>query len=871
LTLVSAPAGYGKSTLVSCWLEASDCRGAWLSLDENDNDLHLFLSYFVAAIQTIFPDACQDTQAMLSASDLPPVPVLARSLINELDQMDKAFILALDDYQFISAKAVHELLTELLRHPSPTMHLVLATRRDPPLPLTGLRARNQMTEIRVQQLRFSRAETSAFLQNVLDTLVDDAAAALLEEKTEGWVAGLRLAILSLQRQKDLESVLAELPEDNRYVMDYIVTEVVSKQPPVIQEYLLTTAFLDRFCAPLCEAVCMPDAEPGTCEMSGQEFLEWLEQANLFTIPLDLQHRWFRYHHLFQKLLKRRLKSRYSPHDISALHKQASAWFAENGLIEDALHHALEAGDPSGAAQLMARHRHDLVNQEQWHRLGRWLRMLTRDIVEKDPELLMLEAWYLFNRMRSLEIVDVLDRAESLVALMTPESAATGALQGEIDALRSYQYYLTAHGHQAVAHAQRALEKIPRQHFSERGFAIILLALSYQMTGDLKRAHSVVLKALKEVEVQGDTYHARLLATLCFIHWMDADLSDLQQAAAQYLKLGQEHKLKETIALGRYFLGICHYDRNELTEAESYLASVVKERYIANTINYAHSAFALALIYQAQGRPEEAREEAESVVSQALETRNTFMLAVAEAFEAELAFRQGRIAEVGRWAKSFDPDPLLAAHRFYVPQLTLARVLLARDTTESRQKADAFLHRLHDFYTSIHNTRFQIEVLALQALLHEIKGDKTAALSALEHSVALAEPGGFIRLFVDLGPKMADLLSRLAKKNIAVKYVGKLLTAIRNEEAGPVRTASDDQPVAPLATSHLLPNESLTNRELDILALLGQRKSNKEIAEKLFISPETVKRHTINIYQKLGVNSRQKAVTKAYALGILTRQ
>ena len=377
LTLVSAPAGYAKRTLVSCWLETCDLPCAWVSLDKNDNDLMQFLSYLVAAVQTIFSDACRKTRSILKAAETPPLPILIGNFINELDRIDKAFILVLDDYHLIREGAVHDLLNELLKYPPDPMHLVLATRRDPPLPLHTLRARSRVTEIRVQDLRFSPVETAAFLQQILKTPVDEATAAMLEERTEGWVTGLRLAALSLRHRSDLGRVLADLPADNRYVMDYIVGEVIAQQSPEVQKFLLTTSALDRFCAPLCDAVC----PPGTCVITGREFLKSLEQSNLFVIPLDEQHRWFRYHHLFRRLLQRLLKRKTSPDDIAALHKKAGTWFAEKGLLDEAFRHMLSSGDIPAAARLVAQHRHELMNREQWHLLDRFLHQLPTDSIE----------------------------------------------------------------------------------------------------------------------------------------------------------------------------------------------------------------------------------------------------------------------------------------------------------------------------------------------------------------------------------------------------------------------------------------------------------------------------------------------------------
>jgi LuxR family maltose regulon positive regulatory protein len=872
LTLVSAPAGYGKTTLMSCWLESCDVPSAWISLDENDNDLRTFLAYFLAAVQRIFPDAVRETQAMSNAVELPILSILSRSLINELDQIEKNFILVLDDYHTIADKAVQGLVIELLKYPPSPMHLVLAARRDPSIPLTINRARSRMTEIRIQDLSFSDEETAALLQGMLDIPVDGATAAVLKEKTEGWVVGLRLAALSMRQRIDLDHIVANLPEDNHYVMDYLFAEVLSNQPEDIREYLLVTAILNRFCTPLCDAICVSGTRSLACKIGGKEFIKWLKTSDLFVVPLDDQGRWYRYHHLFQKLLQDRLKRKFSPDDIADFHKRAGVWFNENALVEEAFYHTLEGGDTEGAALLVVHHRTDVMNQEQWYRLARWMGMLPANTIEKFPELLITQAWSFWNHMRLPEMTAVLDQTEPLLSAMPSESVKKTELQGELYAMRSIQYYLSApcDGSRALDYAQRAVSKISRHQYSARGFAMIMLAMSYQMAGDIGRAHSVVLKALNEKEAHRTTQHTRLLTTLGFLQWLEADLVQLEQTAQEQFKLSMEIKLTESMQIAKYFLGICHYCRNDLDSAEGHLAAVVRPTNAGNIFNFTHSAFALALVYQSQDRPSKAREIHQMVVKHSLETGHMDMLQVANAFGAELAVRQGNFAEVSHWEKTFDPLPFRPTHRFYMPQLTLAKVFLVKGTPESHERAVTLLIQLHEFFTTTHNTRFLIDVLALQSLLYDARGDEPKAMLALGRAITLAEPGGFIRPFLDLGPKMADLLSRLTKQNMAIQYVGQLLVAFRKEATFTVSMASEAQPLIPLPSSHPHLDETLTKRELEILALLAQRLQNREIADKLFISPETVKRHTINIYGKLNVHTRQEAVTRANDLGLLSR-
>jgi LuxR family maltose regulon positive regulatory protein len=325
MTLISAPAGYGKSVLASQWLETCACPGAWLSLDENDNDLRVFLTYLLEAVQNAFPGATQEARTLLKAANLPPEKVLAHNLLNDLEQAEEPFILVLDDYHRIREKAVHDLLTELLRYPSPMLHLALLTRRDPPLPIGPMRAGGRVTEITVEHLRFTLSETTAFLERLLDVAPDENTLSVLEEKVEGWVAGLRLAALSLGRKGERDRIMKGLGEGLQFVQEYLMQEVLSQVPPAFANFLIEASILDRFCAPLCDAVHLSEGQPVEDEAGGQEFIEWLEKTHLFVVPLDETRSWFRYHHLFQELLQNQLEGRYSPEEIAALHSRAGSW------------------------------------------------------------------------------------------------------------------------------------------------------------------------------------------------------------------------------------------------------------------------------------------------------------------------------------------------------------------------------------------------------------------------------------------------------------------------------------------------------------------------------------------------------------------
>ena len=865
LTLVSGPAGYGKSLLVSNWLETSDRLHCWLSLDEEIDDLEIFLHYLMFGIRKLFSDTCPNTMDLLSSSDQLLPQVLSTELINELLEIKSPFVLVLDDYGLIHNSDIHELLNQLLRFAPSTLQLVLITRRDPPFPLHSLRANGDLVEIRQTDLQFTIPEMSSFLEKSLVLPVDERSLKYMHKQIEGWAAGLRMIAISLSNREDANDFLREMRGDSRHIKDYLMAEVLSRQQPVLRESLLKTSVLNRFCAPLYRVLCHPDCEnPCGPDCNGELFMKQLEDSNLFCIPLDSQHEWFRYHHLFQDFLQHTLKRRYESCEIDMLHRRACAWFEEQGLLKDAFHHALKYTDPEVAIQLIVRHRHDLMNKEQWHTLRRWIDLLPRELVDLRPELLMVEAWL---HIGWPEMAEIILQIEPLLSALAQNSKETIHLQGEYETLRALLHYHMTEGLEALDCSQKAIQKLPSNYASQRGLAVMLLSMSYQMLGNLKKARSVLFKAINGKGVLNPTYQGRVILTFCFIDYMEADLNGSMQAANQIFELSQKHKLPEIEAHGHYFLGVCSYEQNDLNGARGYLQQAI-EKPIINSHNFAFSAFALILTLNAMDKKDHAQEVMASVVNHAMRINNMSLLQLTHAFQAELAIRRGRISEAGIWANSFDPDPFTVAYRFYVPQVTLAKLYLAQNTQEGYNQATDLLSRLHEFSLETHNSRLLVEVLALQALLNDALGNKTAALSIIEQAIVKAEPGNLIRIFLDMGPAMTDLLQQLSEKRIASRFINNLLTAFQVSESGLQPDLSDQQITNSAASKDFSMGVDLTLREVEVLALLADRLSNKEISSKLVISHQTVKRHTINLYKKLNVHNRREAVVRGISLGII---
>jgi LuxR family transcriptional regulator, maltose regulon positive regulatory protein len=853
LTLVSAPAGFGKSTLLSAWLESCDWPSAWLSLDNRDNALPAFLSYTLAAIQTLYPEFGHDTQALFNAAGVPSLPVIVSRFSNELDDLDEPFLLVLDDYHVIHNPAIHDLLTELLIHPPRALHLVLAARHEPALPINTLRARAAVSEIRSRDLRFSLEETLAFLRRTLDPEIDESRAALLNEKTEGWVAGLRLAALSLLRQSD-EIKLANLGPRDVYLMDYFAGEVLAQQPAALQEFLIKTSILDRLNGALCEAV----AQQSDLPASGETYLAWLEELNLFVVSLDDQREWFRNHHLFRELLQHQLEHRYSRDEIAALHRRASQWFAAHDLLEEAVQHALLADDAPSAAQVVAQHRHVLMNQDDWRRLESLLQVLPPAVVEAQPELLLAKAWSAYNHYNLLQVPTLIDQAHALITQRALEPALARRLQGEVEFFRGYQCFWANDVPGVLVHMQRALDDIPLEWWHARVLPRLFLASAYHMLGDPASAATALAAGLAEAQANGP-YLMRSFMITCFVHWYAGDLQGMADAADQTLAFGQQYHYLQTVNWARYFRGIVHYHRNQLAEAEQDLLAVVLDHYRTHLQCLVHATIALSLTYQALQQPARALTMADLIPKFLFEMGNTILLPTLHTFQADLALRQSRIAEASQWASQARPAAFSLMPHFFGQHLVLPKVLLALNTPASQEAAADQLAQLREFAESRHHIHVLIEVLAVQAVLLETQGDRSAALAALAHSLELAQPGGFIRLFVDQGPTVRDLLRELHAQGVALHFVAQILAAF----AEPQLVGS----AAPSGLPDLI--EPLTNREAEVLELLEQRLSNKEIAARLFITPSTAKQHTLRIYQKLHVNTRRDAVAKAHSHGLLS--
>ncbi len=855
LTVVSAPAGYGKTVLLSGWSEQCDCHSAWLSLDEEENDLGLFVSYFLAALNSAVPSFGNELMAVAGGARLPPTPVLVDMLFDELNLLEDDIVLMIDDYSAITNDDVHGLIAGFMKHPHPRFHLVLGTRHDPPLPLNEWRASNQLLEFRSAELRFSLEETRTFLRQAIDVPLNEEMIVALNAKTEGWIAGLRLTILTISRIEDFPDHVDRISGSSAHIRDYLASQVLSSLPAETQLFLLQTSILDRLSASLCQAVIMLE-DP---IINTQSTLLELEAANVFLIPLDDSQQWFRYHHLFDEFLLMRLHEGYSPEVIAALHGRASDWFARHGFIEEALHHAMAAGEMETAVEIVAANRHALIETESYQRLAYWLNMFPSQIIESSPDLLLIQALFAQTvRFDVIELNQLVGMIDALLDSLHFEDQRAKQLFAENEFFRGVVlFYLDPDLGTSLASFKNALEIMPQQWYVLRSYCWIYGTATLHMLGDLSVVYEWMQQARREDLAASDGPRVRNRIAEAIVHRISANLTGLEDVAGFLLRNTPERDYWETRGWSNHFLASVHYERNDLDSAQRLALEVFDNRHHHPAANVDNDII-LVKIHQARGKPDEAREMLKASMDYATEQRSPAFTLLAQSFQVELAVMQGRAHDVTQWAEQAYANLHLAPmHTFYIPELTIPKVLLAAGRPGDRTMAADCLQRIHEYAESTHNVQVMIEVLALEALLHAANNDEKAALVILEQSLALAQPGGFIRLYVDLGPAMADLLRRMQSREPFVAYITSILQAFGD---------ASDPAAQPDGRKQLM--EPLTDREAEILELLAKRYSNKEIAADLVISPATVKGHTINLYQKLSVHNRREAVKAARALGLI---
>lgn len=863
LTLISAPAGFGKTTLVSEWLAACQMPAAWLSLDAADRDPARFLSYLVAALQTVVPAIGDGVAEALQAAQPASIDALLAALLNDISAAPEQILLVLDDYHIVEDQPLNDALAFLLDHLPRQMHLAITTREDPQLPLARLRARDQLTELRAADLRFTPAEAAAFLNQAmqLDLAAEDVSA--LEARTEGWVAGLQLAALSLRGRDDAAAFVQAFAGDNRYIVDYLAEEVLQRQPAPVRRFLLQTAILDRLSAPLCDAV--------TGQNDSRQLLEALERGNLFVVPLDDKRHWFRYHHLFAEVLAAAMLQE-QPALVPTLHQRASAWYAANDLPAEAIRHALAANDFARAASLAELVWPAMDGRFQAATWLGWAKAIPDEVVRARPVLGVAYAWALLNG-GELEAAEVrLSEAERWLGgsaePLVADAAQFGALPASIATARAY--LAQAHGDIAssVTHGRRALDLLPAGDHLRRGPAAALLGLAQWASGDLEPAYRTLAEAMAGFRQAGSLHFALSVTSgLADIRKTQGRLRDAVAIYTQALQLALAQGQPPLRGTADLYLGLSEleHEQGDLEAASRHLLRSEQLGEQAALPDWrVRLCRAQARFKLAEGDFAAALELLDMAERHYQRTPVPDLRPLA-ALKARVWLAQGRVREALGWAQAQGlsaEGELSFLHEF--EHITLARALIAQSTHDhtghAMHAAMRLLKRLEAAAHAGGRAGSAIEIGLLQALAYQAQGSLAPALAALERALGLAEPQGYVRIVADEGPAMARLLA--AAQAGRPGYIATLLAAFSHQAMHTTAQAVASAPLAaPLA-------EPLSARELEVLELIAQGLSNSQISARLFLALSTVKGHNQRIFDKLQAQSRTEAVARARELGLI---
>jgi LuxR family maltose regulon positive regulatory protein len=853
LTLVSAPAGFGKTTLLAEWLDtvAQTRSVAWLSLDPGDDDPVTFWTYVLAALQRALPGVAASALALLQSPQPPPTQTLLTALLNDLTRVSNETVLVLDDYHVINAPAVNEGIAFLVDHLPPRLHVVLATRADPVLPLARWRARGQLVEMRAADLRFTAEEAADYLNNSMRLDLTADALETLETRTEGWIAALQLAALSMQGRDDAAAFIASFAGDHRYVVDYLAEEVLQRLPEAVQHFLLETSILEQLSGPLCDAV--------TGQADGQARLEELDRSNLFVVALDGRRQWYRYHHLFADVLRTHLRGQ-QPEQTRVLNRRASEWYARNGNQPEAIQYALAADDFERVATLVELSARAILRSYRPSRLVQWLMAVPDDSVRARPVLCAYYAFALFG-------LGELDAAEAWLRHAESAFESPGKLVADEHELRSvpgiialgWAYRAQAAGDVATTLelGRQALDRMPESDHVWRAGVAVLMALGHWHLGDLETAQRAHDAGVASLERAGDMQLA--LSAACdgaILRRARGRLAEAMRTYERWLQLTHENGGADVPGVADVHFGMAEllYERNDVQAARRHLMRGDEMASLAALPQTpARQAVAWAQLRRMEGDLDEALELLDR--AERVSLRNPVPgVWPPGVLKVRLWLMAGETEEALKWARgrSLSADDELEYSREF-EHITLARVLVA----QSDDAASGLLERLLIEAETHARTGSVIDILIIQSLAQHARGHLAAALTPLQRALALTEPEEYVRTFVDEGEPMRDLLRHALAAGISTTYVRRLLSAFDEQSS----LAANDG-----GGSTLL--RPLTGRELEILRLVAVGMRNQEIAEQLVISLPTVKRHIANTYDKLGVANRTEAVARAGTLGLL---
>jgi LuxR family maltose regulon positive regulatory protein len=862
LTLVSAPAGYGKSYTISQWIENLQAKHAWISLDSDHNNLRTFLEYFVAGIRLAYPEALGSLSSYLAGVKLPPIQEMAYDLINELDGIEDQFIIVLDDYHKIKNEQIHELLNTLVQFPPQNTHLVLITRIDPPLKLNHLRAYGRIHELRVNSLSFDEKETTSLYKKLIQGDLRAETLQHLHEKTEGWIVGLRLALFYANQADDVNKAILEVKGDIRLIANFLLDEVLSKQSLIAIQYLLSTAILDRFNAEIIGAM----SEHNEDEYASQEFINNLLQANLFLIALDHDNNWFRYHHLFQELLITQLTRRFSREEINTMHLKAAQWFNEQALFDEAINHFLEAGDVQSAAIIVEQQAHRIFGKGGLVRVGSWLSKIPSDICDQRPALLLMQAWNAFGSFHLEMIPPLIEKSGALLR----EKKAEPLIHAEQDFFIGNLSYWMGDTVTSIQTLKKALDYTKELPIHVLGNIELVLNMARQRQGEIEVLIPEIQKQLKNIDPDRGYYIAYTYASLTFVLLLSGRMKEAWKVAHDMQIHTAKIKAQYQLNWSYYMQASADFQMCQLENSVIHFNNVIKWRFNIDSRAALDALSGMAVAQQLNQKPEEALKTIKELQGYATELGDPQSQLIAQSAAARVDLHQGNLSKALQWENTF-VEPVNFPGVFFwieVPWITKAKILIVQGSAANLSKAQKLLMELTELLEASNLQFHQVEISMLLAIVYDKSGKKAEAASLILKTLVDAKRLSCIRPFIEMGDYVKDLLGRLIEQQVEVDFIDHLLTRMKSKK--PIVThpggqkSSINVPNSPVIDQQ----ERLSAREFEVLEFVAEGFRNKEIANKLFVSEVTIKKHLYNIFKKLNVNNRINMVQKAKELWII---
>jgi LuxR family transcriptional regulator, maltose regulon positive regulatory protein len=857
LVLLSSTAGSGKSTLLSDWAAQSNADVAWLALDQQDNAPAIFWAYLIAALQRRFPAFGQAVQRSLLSPQPPPGKEFIPDLLNQIADLPGRVVLILDDYHAVDQPEVHEGMIYFIDHCPQNLLLILATRVDPPMPLSRWRARGDLVEVRADNLRFDKAEAAEFLNGYMGLSLDEADVTLLETRTEGWAAGLQLAGLSMQGKPDPKGFISRFSASHQYILDYLTSEVLAQQPEEIQNFLVRTAVLNQLQADLCNQVLGIE--------NSSDILDRLYRENLFVIALDDQLEWYRYHHLFAELLQIRF-ARLDKQMAAELHLRATGWYEGVENIDEALRHALAGGYFSYAGNIVRRSWQKTAHEGYLSKAERWFALLPRDLIEKSPFLCSALGWILTLTGKPVEAALLAEKAERMLedrALLDDQLQAEdkyNALAGQVAGLHALLAVRNSDMPRVLFYGQKAMRLVDPSDFFTIGTASMTLAAAYRQQGQMEESIEILKQSLGQIKKNGNALVTNI--TLYYLGKMLLAQGRLREASALF-----ENALAETKGalaspgISGTLLGLStvYYEQNQMEQARAFFAQYQElNRRGGSSDLYKHGLILQAQILQEQGEGQAAQNLIANELLPA-SSQEPFFISPAKSFQILMQVRNQQYQLAEQWVETVNPT--VTGHPGFAGMFTLLHLARVYLGLQMGEQALSLLEQMAEAAQASRSIGWQIEIFILQALAYAQNGQMENEQQALANSLDLAEPEGFTRLYLDEGEPMRQLLEKTREampKGTRWYYLEHLISAFH----GQMVTAS----TAPGTQPELA--EAISQRELEVLQLLAEGMSNQEIASRLYISLATVKTHVIHIFGKLSVQNRVEAVNQARKLGLI---